>query len=120
VQYAIRSVRAAQVGAAFFFFFGEQMAAAVGRGPPQLLAQMHENKMLTGAAIYGLDVIAQTMKAINAFEITYNGHVLHSMLQSKAFPDPQALVSSLARVRSTEAQQPPPQAGEPKAGLARD
>ena len=40
-------VRAAQVGAALFFFFGEQMYAALGRRPPALHGQMHENKFLT-------------------------------------------------------------------------
>lgn len=102
MQYGIRAVRAAQVGAAAFFFFGEQLFGALGRRPPQILGQMHENKMLTAGAIYGLDVIAQTMKAINAFEITYNGHLLHSKLKGGAFPQPQELVASLARIRSAE------------------
>lgn len=47
---------------------------------------MHENKMATLAAVYGLDVVAQTMKAINAFEVTYNGHRLHSKLETGRFP----------------------------------
>lgn len=102
MQYAIRAVRAAQVGAAGFFFFGEQLFGSLGRRPPALLGQMHENKMLTAAAIYGLDVIAQTMKAINAFEITYNGHLLHSKLTGGAFPQPHELVNRLASIKQKE------------------
>ena len=56
-------MRAAQIGVAAFFFAGEQLFGKLGRQPPALLGQMHENKMLTAGAIYGLDVIAQTMKA---------------------------------------------------------
>ena len=97
VQYAIRAVRVAQVGVVGAFFFGEQAFASLRRPQPAFLHHMHENKLATAGVVYALDVVAQTFKSINAFELTYNGHVLHSKLQSKAFPDPQALVSSLAR-----------------------
>ena len=56
VQYGIRAVRAAQVGAASFFFFGEQLFGLLRRPAPALHAQMHENRMVTFGAIYGLDV----------------------------------------------------------------
>ena len=68
VQYSIRAVRAAQVGAIGAFFFGEAAFGKLGRRPPQLLTQLHENKLLAAGGLYGLDVIAQTLKAINAFE----------------------------------------------------
>lgn len=102
MQYSIRAVRAAQVGAAGFFLFGEQLFHSLGRRPPSIHGQMHENKMLTAAAIYGLDVVVQTMKSINAFEITYNGHLLHSKLKGGQFPQPHELVNSLAKVRHAE------------------
>ena len=56
VQYGIRAVRAAQAGAAFFFFFGEQLFGLLRRPAPALHAQMHENRMVTFGAVYGLDV----------------------------------------------------------------
>ena len=105
VQYGIRTVRAAQVGAAAFFFFGEQIFGSLGRQPPPIHAQMQENKLLTFGAIYGLDVIAQTMKSINAFEITYNGHLLHSKLKSSAFPQPHELIAKLSGVMQEEKKQ---------------
>ena len=73
--------------------------AALGRRPPALLHQMQENKLLAAGAVYGMDVIAQTFKSINAFEITYNGHLLHSKLKGGAFPQPQELVASLTVAR---------------------
>jgi len=81
---------------------GEQLFGALGRRPPQLLGQMHENKMVSAAGVYALDVVAQTMKSINAFEITYNGRVLHSKLKSGAFPQPGELASRLKEVISQD------------------
>lgn len=98
MQYAIRAVRVAQLSAAGFYFFGEQIFGKLGRQPPQLLLQMQENKLLSAGAVYGLDVVAQTFKSINAFEITYNGQVLHSKLASGAFPEPAAIAAKLREV----------------------
>jgi len=105
VQYAIRAVRAAQVGAIGAFFFGDAAFGKLGRRPPQLLTQLHENKMLAAGGLYGLDVIAQTLKAINAFEVTYNGVVLHSKLKTGQFPDPAAVVQKLQEVMAQTQQQ---------------
>jgi selT/selW/selH-like putative selenoprotein len=102
VQYAVRGLRFAQVGVAALFFLGEPIFGYFGRRPPQLVAQMHENKLITAAGVYGLDVVAQTMKAINAFEITYNGNVLHSKLKSGNFPKPGELSERLAAVMKKE------------------
>jgi len=98
VQYATRAVRVAQVSSAAFFFFGEQIFGKLGRRPPELLGKMHDNKLLTVGAIYGMDVVAQTFKSINAFEITYNGKVLHSKLKSGQFPDPNEVATKLREI----------------------
>ena len=112
VQYTIRAVRAAQVGVGAFFLFGEQLFGKLGRPPPTLLAQMHENKLVTAGAIYGLDVLAQTAKSINAFEITYNGQLLHSKLKSGQFPDPGQLAQRLKEVMQSEKQAPEGEAAD--------
>jgi len=59
---------------------------------------MRENKAATVACVYGLDVVAQTLKAINAFEVTYNGKKLHSKLESGRFPQPGEVVEKLGRM----------------------
>jgi len=88
------------MSAAGFYFFGEQIFGKLGRRPPQLLVQMQENKLLAAGAVYGLDVVAQTFKSINAFEITYNGQILHSKLATGAFPDPAAVAAKLKEAKT--------------------
>lgn len=104
MQYAIRSVRVAQVGVVAAFFFGEQLFATLRRPAPAILGQMQENKLVTAGAVYALDVVAQTFKSINAFELTYNGHVLHSKLSTGKFPDIGELVGKLRKVMEAEAE----------------
>ena len=103
VQYAIRAVRFGQLGAAVAYFFGEQICGSLRLRPPSLLQRMHENPLVAVGGVYGLDVIAQTMKSINAFEITYNGRVLHSKLQTGSFPDLQELAAKLLRAKTEDA-----------------
>jgi hypothetical protein len=107
VQYAIRAVRAAQLGVAGLYFFGEQLFAAARARPPALVGQMHENKLLVAGGVYALDVVAQTFKSINAFELTYNGVVLHSKLKTGQFPDPAAVAAKLRELREEEARAAP-------------
>lgn len=84
------------------YFLGEQLSAALGRRPPRLLGAMHENRMLVGGGVYALDVVAQTLKSINAFEVTYNGHVLHSKLGAGRFPQPGEVAAALGAVMRGE------------------
>jgi hypothetical protein len=102
VQYAIRSIRLAQAATAAFYFFGEAAFASVGRAPPRLLRSMDENKLLTAGAVFGLHTVATTLKSINAFEITYNGRLLHSKMKTGTFPDVSALVQQLANAKAED------------------
>ena len=101
-QYAIRAVRVAQASVGVAFFFGEQIFSALHRPVPYTLRQAFENKIAVAGGVYALDVIAQTMKAINGFEMTYNGHLLHSKLKSGAFPDPGDIVARLRAIMEQE------------------
>jgi len=47
-------------------------------------------------------VVAQTFKSINAFELTYNGQLLHSKLGSGAFPDVGEIVAKLRAIMEAE------------------
>mmetsp|Transcript_21742 Transcript_21742/g.65979 ORF Transcript_21742/g.65979 Transcript_21742/m.65979 type:complete len:138 (+) Transcript_21742:237-650(+) len=102
VQYAIRAVRAGQIGVALSYFFGAQAAASLRRAPPSFVQQMSDNPMIAIGSVFGLDVVAQTMQSINAFEITYNGQKLHSKLSTGTMPRPQELVAKLAEARAKE------------------
>uniref|UniRef100_A0A6U5HZR3 Tis11B-like protein N-terminal domain-containing protein n=2 Tax=Calcidiscus leptoporus TaxID=127549 RepID=A0A6U5HZR3_9EUKA len=93
---------------------------------------MQENTLVAVCGIYGLDVIVQTLKSINAFEITcalarsllglpargapssrssferrrdacrYNGVVLHSKLSTGQFPRANELIAKLERIKHEE------------------
>lgn len=102
VQYGIRGVRATQVVLGVSFFFGEQLLAAVGRPAPEFMKETITNMLYHGGAMYGVDLIAQTLKSINAFEITYNGQLLHSKLASGKFPDVNSIVAKLQALRENE------------------
>jgi len=95
-------VRVAQASAAGLFFFGEQLFASLRRPVPKFVGQMHENKLLAFGGVYALDVVAQTFKSINAFELTYNGQLLHSKLGSGAFPDVGEIVAKLRAIMEAE------------------
>jgi selT/selW/selH-like putative selenoprotein len=110
VQYTVRAVRAAQVGVGLFFLFGEQIFAKLGKPAPPVYYQMHDNKLIAAGGIYALDVMAQTAKSINAFEITYNGNVLHSKIKSGKFPAPAELTQSLRQIMAKE--KPPSSDGD--------
>jgi len=103
VQYAIRGVRIAQSLVALGYFFGGQIFGSLGRPTPALLERMQDNPLVAIGVGYGLDVIAQTLKSINAFEITYNGHVIHSKLGTGRFPQPTELVARLKAIKEEEA-----------------
>lgn len=115
VQYAIRAIRVAQIGVVATYFFGEQGFAALKRPSPAWLGQMYDNKFVVAGGVYALDVVAQTMKAINGFEMTYNGHVLHSKLASGDFPDPGAVVAKLRAIMDAEKANVDQQAAAPAA-----
>jgi len=102
VQYAIRAVRAGQVAAVLGYFFGQQAFARLGQAQPYILQRMQENPLIAVGGIYGLDVIVQTLKSINAFEITYNGHVLHSKMKTGGFPKANELIGKLERIKHEE------------------
>lgn len=103
VQYGVRAVRVAQAGVAVLFFFGEQLLAKLGREPFEFMHETHTNLAVHFGALYGLNVIADTLKSINAFEIVYNGHVLHSKLANGGFPDAGQVSNKLRDVLAKEA-----------------
>jgi len=99
VQYGIRAARAGQVGVGIFFFFGEQILKMLGRPPFDVMEEMPQKIGAHVAALYGFNCIVNTLKSLNAFEITYNGHVLHSKLSSGGFPQPGELTRRLQAVQ---------------------
>merc|ERR1719313_828029 len=102
VQHGVKVVRAAQAAVGVFFVFGEQILGALGRRPFEFMEETHTNLAVHLGALYGLNVIADTLKSINAFEIVYNGEVLHSKLSSGSFPEPGQVSKKLHAIMSKE------------------
>ena len=86
VQYAIRTVRAAQALVALSYFFGEQAAAAVRRPTPRAVLQIHDNPMLAIGGAFALDVVAQTLQSINAFEVAAAARVPRRPVRLRRVP----------------------------------
>lgn len=105
VQYGIRAVRAAQAATGVFFFFGEQILSKLGREPFEFMGELHTSIMVHVGALYGLNVVADTLKSINAFEVVYNGQVLHSKLASGGFPEPGVVAKKLQDIIAKEKQE---------------
>jgi selT/selW/selH-like putative selenoprotein len=102
VQYGLRAVRFSQVLVGIFFFFGEQILGALGHQPFDFMSETHTNLGVHIAAMYGLNVIADLLKSINAFEIVYNGKVLHSKLTDGKFPEPGQVSNKLKDALASE------------------
>lgn len=102
VQYGVRAVRVGQIGVAVFFFFGEQILAKFGHEPFEFMSETHTNLAVHIGGLYGLNVIADTLKSINAFEIVYNGKVVHSKLSSGKFPEAGEVSQKLAEILASE------------------
>jgi len=106
VQYAIRGVRVGQIAVGAFFFFGEQILGFLGRPPFEFMDDVPTSLAIHGGALYGLNCIAQMLKSINAFEVTYNGEVLHSKLSTGRFPDAGELTRSYNKAKSKKKSPP--------------
>jgi len=102
VQYGVRAVRVGQIGVAAFFIFGEQILAKLGHEPFEFMSETHTNLAVHIGGLYGLNVIADMLKSINAFEIVYNGKVVHSKLASGKFPEAGEVSQKLGEMLASE------------------
>ena len=102
IQHTIRALTGVQMLVPGLYFFGEQLFGLIGRAPPEVVASMHANPIMALGAFFGVHALQSTLKSINAFEITYNGNVLHSKIKSGNFPRPAELTAKLASVLKAE------------------
>mmetsp|Transcript_12320 Transcript_12320/g.35443 ORF Transcript_12320/g.35443 Transcript_12320/m.35443 type:complete len:85 (-) Transcript_12320:218-472(-) len=82
------------------------MLQAVGRPPFEFMVEVHTRIMYHIGALYGLNVVADCLKSINAFEVVYNGQVLHSKLKSGDFPQPGQVSKQLMAAMAAEGKAP--------------
>ena len=105
VQYGVRAVRAAQLAVGTAYFFGDQLFGSLRRPVPASVRKLQENALFAVGGIFGLNTVAETMSAINCFEVTYNGHKLFSKLKNGRFPHPDEVVEKLDRIIEYEQSQ---------------
>ena len=110
IQHTIRALTGVQMLVPGLYFFGEQLFGLIGRAPPEVVASMHANPIMALGAFFGVHALQSTLKSINAFEITYNGNVLHSKIKSGKFPAPAELTQSLRQIMAKE--KPPSSDGD--------
>lgn len=98
IQHTIRALTGVQMLVPGLYFFGEQLFGLIGRAPPEVVASMHANPIMALGAFFGVHALQSTLKSINAFEITYNGVLLHSKLATGQFPKAEEVAQKLAEV----------------------
>ena len=102
IQHTIRALTGVQMLVPGLYFFGEQLFGLIGRAPPEVVASMHANPIMALGAFFGVHALQSTLKSINAFEITYNGQLLHSKLATGSFPDADAVAAKLRAAMAKE------------------
>lgn len=107
-QLAVKGTRAGQIAAIAAFFLGEQF---LGNSPAfmGLLTSARENKIACGLALYATHFFCELVYSTAAFEITYEGKLVFSKLQSRRYPRPGEVAELLrAYAQKRAAIQPSP------------
>lgn len=81
--------------------FGDHIFNALGMPIPGLLARAKENQMWSMFGVYYLgNLISQNLMNTGAFEITYNGQLVWSKLDSGRLPSWPELMAEMTNVDS--------------------
>jgi len=96
-----QKVLIAQIGQYAFFagialvFFGEQIFRALNMAPPAWHAGLTENKMQTCLFLWIMNSVATSQMSTGAFEISFNGEVIFSKIETNRLPSFDELVELL-------------------------
>jgi len=87
--------------------FGDKVFAALGMPMPGLLVQARENQMWSMFGIYYVgNLIAQNLMNTGAFEISYNGQMVWSKLESGRLPSWPELMAKMQSADSLAGGEP--------------
>ena len=67
-------------------FFGSTIFGMLGMATPGWFKYIKDNQMIFALGLFIMNNIAQGMMATGAFEIYYNGELMHSRLETGTFP----------------------------------
>jgi selT/selW/selH-like putative selenoprotein len=94
----VTAAYAAQIGGVALLFMGAQIFAALGMAqPPGWYNDMRENQMQVFLGLFLVSSLAQNMAATGAFEISLNGQLLFSKIQSGRMPTIEEIEALLAK-----------------------
>mgnify|MGYP000005533215 CR=1 FL=1 len=68
-------------------FAGDWIFRTLGVQPPEIVKIMQENKMHTILGVFMVSSFAQKLLVTGAFEVTYNGKLIFSKLESGHMPN---------------------------------
>lgn len=85
-----------QMAGLLLMFLGDRIFAAMGMAePPHFYQMMKENSVMSVLGLFMFSSVAQGLMATGAFEVSLNGQMLFSKLESKRLPNVEELVQSL-------------------------
>ena len=88
--------RIAQVAGGCFLIFGDKIFEKLGMPAPPIYHKLVQNKILAVMIIVMLgNMVVANLSSSGAFEIIYNGKLIHSKLASGTYPDPDYIVHQL-------------------------
>eukprot|EP00658_Telonema_sp_P-2_P083470 TRINITY_DN904_c0_g1_i4.p2 TRINITY_DN904_c0_g1~~TRINITY_DN904_c0_g1_i4.p2 ORF type:complete len:112 (+),score=30.89 TRINITY_DN904_c0_g1_i4:468-803(+) len=86
-----------------FMLFGKTVFDLLSLPTPKLIAYMSENKLNTFSILFMVSFLSSQLHATGAFEVYFNGQMLHSKLQQGQIPHVSQIVSALEAAGVTRA-----------------
>lgn len=87
-----------QMAAIALMFFGSKIFEVFGIPEPEWYDQVKNNKMMTFASVFMLNSMANSLTATGAFEVTVDGALAYSKLQSGHMPNARDIVEAMDRL----------------------
>lgn len=107
--YATMAVTAAgtiQMGGIVLMMFGGQIFGMVGMPEPQWYKELQENKMMAMCGVFFMNSMANSLTTTGAFEVTLDGEVVYSKLDSGRMPNGRQLIEIMESKGLTMAEMP--------------
>jgi len=82
-------------------FFGSSVFSMIGMNQPKWFQWCKQNQLPVALGLFMLNNIAQGLMKTGAFEIYLNGELVHSKIETGAFPTQETLDNLLATIASS-------------------
>lgn len=90
------AILGAQMGVAALTLAGDRIFQYLGKPVPAMVTQMQQSKLTWGMGVwYGGSMLGNSLASSGAFEVMYNGEVIHSKLDQGHFPDNRYIIAKI-------------------------